>query len=223
MADTKISGLAPLLAVDAAGADYLPVVDASLVAGSPATANKRMTLTELAAFVGSGAGGGDTLLIGTVAPTTEGVDGDFYYRITTGENWGPKTAGSWGSPISDLTGESWFSRQQTVSIVSGVVTIDYLDGRLVDIPLVANITGFTITNWPADGSPGSMTLRFTLGGTPPYTIAWAALGTAIRAEVGVLPAVPTDVGSTLMVTIYSSDALATVDILVGSSDMKVVA
>jgi hypothetical protein len=219
MADTKISGLAPLLAVDAAGADYLPVVDASLVAGSPATANKRMTLTELAAFVGSGAGGGDTLLIGTVAPTTEGVDGDFYYRITTGENWGPKTAGSWGSPISNLTGESWFSRQQTVSIVSGVVTVDYTAGRLVVVPVTANITSFVINNFPADGLPGSLTFRFMIGAGGPFTIAWPTLGTVIRAEEAAVPVVPTTNGAVLMVTMFSNDARATTDLLIGASNL----
>jgi hypothetical protein len=50
----------------------------------------------------AGADGSDgkTVLSGTVAPTTEGVDGDFYINTTTDEIYGPKTSGSWGSPTS---------------------------------------------------------------------------------------------------------------------------
>jgi hypothetical protein len=167
-----------------------------------------------------GGGGGDVLNIGVVAPTTEGNDGEYYYDIENFNNYGPKTAGSWGSPISNTKGESWFGTKQTVAISSGEVAVDYTDGRLVDVTVGANITDFVFTNWPADGTPGSVTFRFTLSGT--RTIAWAALGTAIRAEGGVVPAIP-DSGATLIVTIYSADALATVDIFVGASSMETVA
>lgn len=43
---------------------------------------------------------GRTVLSGAVAPTTEGVDGDFYINTATNEIYGPKTAGAWGSPTS---------------------------------------------------------------------------------------------------------------------------
>lgn len=43
---------------------------------------------------------GKTILNGTVDPTTEGVDGDFYINTTSDEIFGPKTAGSWGSGTS---------------------------------------------------------------------------------------------------------------------------
>jgi len=166
-------------------------------------------------------GSGDTLLIATDAPAGgDGDDGDYYYNIATGLNYGPKTAGAWGSPISDLNGESWFSTKQTVAISSGEVAVNYNNGRLIDVTVGANITDFSFTNWPADGTPGSVTFRFALSGT--RTIAWAALGTAIRAEGGVVPVVP-DSGATLIVTIYSADALATVDIFVGASSMETVA
>jgi hypothetical protein len=47
----------------------------------------------------TGAAGADgkTILNGTVAPTTEGVDGDFYINTATWEIYGPKTGGNWGS------------------------------------------------------------------------------------------------------------------------------
>ncbi len=38
---------------------------------------------------------GKTILYGTAAPTTEGVNGDFYIRTTTNYIYGPKAAGTW--------------------------------------------------------------------------------------------------------------------------------
>lgn len=49
---------------------------------------------------------GNTILYGTAAPTTEGVDGDFYIRTTTNYIYGPKAAGSWpaGTSLIGLPG-----------------------------------------------------------------------------------------------------------------------
>lgn len=49
---------------------------------------------------GSDGADGKTILNGTTAPTTEGVDGDFYLNTSTNELYGPKTTGSWGSAVS---------------------------------------------------------------------------------------------------------------------------
>lgn len=43
---------------------------------------------------------GNTILYGTAAPTTEGVDGDFYIRTTTNYIYGPKASGTWPSGTS---------------------------------------------------------------------------------------------------------------------------
>lgn len=43
---------------------------------------------------------GNTVLNGTVEPTTEGSEGDFYINTTTYEIYGPKTGGLWGSSTS---------------------------------------------------------------------------------------------------------------------------
>ncbi|MEP1094508.1 MAG: hypothetical protein ABJG78_05330 [Cyclobacteriaceae bacterium] len=59
--------------------------------------------TSLVGAAGSdGADGNDgqTILNGSVAPTTEGVDGDFYINTSTGEIHGPKTGGAWGTATS---------------------------------------------------------------------------------------------------------------------------
>ena len=49
--------------------------------------------------LGDGADG-RTVLNGTTDPTTQGVDGDFYYRTDTQEMFGPKAAGSWPTGVS---------------------------------------------------------------------------------------------------------------------------
>ena len=43
---------------------------------------------------------GNTILYGTAAPTSEGVNGDWYIRTTTNYIYGPKAAGSWPAGIS---------------------------------------------------------------------------------------------------------------------------
>lgn len=43
---------------------------------------------------------GNTILYGTAAPTTEGVDGNFYIRTTTNFIYGPKAGGVWPSGTS---------------------------------------------------------------------------------------------------------------------------
>lgn len=43
---------------------------------------------------------GKTILYGTAAPTTEGVDGDFYIRTSTNFIYGPKAGGSWPAGVS---------------------------------------------------------------------------------------------------------------------------
>lgn len=51
---------------------------------------------------GSGTPGadGNTVLYGTAAPTTEGVDGNFYIRTTTNFLYGPKAGGVWPAGVS---------------------------------------------------------------------------------------------------------------------------
>jgi len=51
---------------------------------------------------------GKTMLSGTAAPTTQGVDGDFYYESTTPAVYGPKTAGVWSGPTVLSTNETQY-------------------------------------------------------------------------------------------------------------------
>lgn len=49
---------------------------------------------------GSAGSDGKTILYGTVVPTSEGNDGDFYIRTTTNYLYGPKASGVWPSGTS---------------------------------------------------------------------------------------------------------------------------
>ncbi len=51
---------------------------------------------------------GNTVLYGTAAPTTEGVDGNFYIRTTTNYIYGPKASGTWpaGTSLVGPTGNT---------------------------------------------------------------------------------------------------------------------
>lgn len=209
----KISAQTAMAASEVSGDDYFTIVDASLVAGSPGLANKKITVDAAKAAFGS-------LVVGTVDPTTEGVDGQYYYNIDSGDNFGPKSAGSWGASISNLRGESWFGTRQTVSIVTGVVAVDYSLGRLIDVPFTSSISQFTFTNWPADGTAGSLTYRLSLSTVTNVTAAFASMGTDVRAEGGVAPSIPSEQTSTLIVTMYSADNRGTVDLFIGASDMR---
>ena len=58
---------------------------------------------------GTNGSNGYSVLNGTVAPTTQGVNGDFYINTATNLIYGPKTAGAWGSGTS-LVGPQGRSR-----------------------------------------------------------------------------------------------------------------
>jgi hypothetical protein len=60
----------------------------------------RSKLNQVITIINDGLGA-STILNGEGAPNNAlGNDGDFYLRTTTSDFYGPKTAGSWGSPIS---------------------------------------------------------------------------------------------------------------------------
>ena len=83
--------------------------------------------TSLVGAAGSnGADGSDgqTILNGSVAPTTEGVDGDFYINTSTDEIHGPKTGGAWGAATSlvGTAGNNGADGSDGQTILNGSVT-----------------------------------------------------------------------------------------------------
>jgi hypothetical protein len=59
------------------------------------------------------------------------------------------------------------------TISSGTLTLNLENGNVFEVALNANITTFTISNSPASGTAGSLTLKLTADGTA-RTITWGA-------------------------------------------------
>lgn len=173
--------------------------------------------------VGTGGSGGtgNTFTGSGVPDVGLGVDGDYYIDAPTGDGYGPKTAGAWGGVSFSIAGEDGLGTKQDVAISSGVLTIDYAAGRVIYVPLGANITDINFTNWPATGTFGKVSIRFTADGTP-RTIAFSSIAATVKAEGGVAPVVPSGNGDVLWVHITSADALTTADLFIGASKLSAI-
>lgn len=117
--ELKVGGEVVTVAA-AAGADgdfiYLAYASASDGTGFTQTFNDaldyvaiRRSATEIVTPVASDFAGlwhgwtgadGKTIISGTAAPTTEGVDGDYYIRTTTSFIYGPKASGTWPAGVA---------------------------------------------------------------------------------------------------------------------------
>ncbi|MFD0994100.1 hypothetical protein ACFQ1U_12860, partial [Tenacibaculum geojense] len=108
--------------------DFYIDTDDNLIYG-PKTGGAWGSGTSLVGAAGADGSDGRTVLSGTVSPTTEGVDGDFY--IDTDDNliYGPKTGGAWGSGTS-LVGAAGADGSDGRTVLSGTVspTTEGVDG-----------------------------------------------------------------------------------------------
>lgn len=94
---------------------------------------------------------GKTILSGTAAPTTEGVDGDFYIRTTTNYIYGPKAGGVWPAGVS-LVGPApalgtW------ASATLGASTQAATDGFLVGFVVYSTAAGTSTIKTDAANPP----------------------------------------------------------------------
>ena len=122
---------------------------------------------------------GKTVLNGTAAPTTEGIDGDFYIKTDTNEIYGPKTGGVWGSPTSlggaDGTSGAYWSQ---ISVdIDGEAAND-LSGHSVSINAAGDIVAIGAYN--NDGvngvDSGHVRVYQNIAGT------WSQIGVDIDGE-----------------------------------------
>ena len=60
------------------------------------------------------------------------------------------------------------------SISSGTLTLDYSTGPDFDVTLDANVTTFSVSNWPASGDLGKVSVQLKQDATGSRTFAWPA-------------------------------------------------
>jgi hypothetical protein len=106
---------------------------------------------------GSDGADGKTVLNGTVDPTTEGVDGDFYINTTANTIFGPKTAGAWGTGTSLVGPQGTAGTAGADGTVVSFVTVTLLSGNWDgNKEQAVTVTGATaVNNLMADPTPAS--------------------------------------------------------------------
>ncbi|MBI5219965.1 MAG: hypothetical protein HY958_13645 [Bacteroidia bacterium] len=65
---------------------------------------------------------GKTILSGTVDPTSEGLDGDFYINTSTNIIFGPKSGGAWGTGTSLIGPAGTYTPGTGIDLTGGVIT-----------------------------------------------------------------------------------------------------
>ena len=118
---------------------------------------------------------GKTVLNGTVDPTTEWVNGDFYINTTSDNIFWPKTAGAWGAGTS-LVWPQWPAGTWTVTSVTsanGRATITNTTTTpvitIVSAPTADTVTNATLTK-PLTVDTGSVTLHGNVANTSALTV-----------------------------------------------------
>lgn len=90
---------------------------------------------------------GSTILNGTVDPTTEGVDGDFYIRTDTNVFFGPKAAGTWPAGVSligpadpiTINAQTGTSYTLVLADAGKLVTLSNADPITLTVPLNSSV------------------------------------------------------------------------------------
>lgn len=110
-----------------------------------------------------------------------------------------KAAG--GDTLSDVVLEDYAETSPVATGVSGAVTRDFTAGQVQHLTLSGNVTSLTISNPPASGQAGSITLIVNLGAGPytwahPSNTDWAdATAPTLGTGVNVLTYITRDGGS----------------------------
>jgi len=82
-------------------------------------------------------------------------------------------------------------------------TVDYTNGHWQKITLTGNVTSFSVSNWPASGKVGSVTLEIHQDGTGGYTF---ALPAGFKTADGAGITVTTTAGAISIITLITRDA-----------------
>jgi len=95
----------------------------------------------------------------------------------------------------------------TPSISSGTLTLNYENGPDFDVILDANVTTITLSNWPASGNLGRMTVQLTQDATGSRTVAFPA---GWNWPGGTAPTITSAANATDAIVVWTRDAGTTV-------------
>ena len=90
---------------------------------------------------------GNTVLNGTVNPTNEGADGDFYINTTTKEIFGPKAGGIWPSSGTSLVGSAASAPTYDIGDKALGGTVFYVNSDGTHGLVAANQDQYASVNW----------------------------------------------------------------------------
>ncbi len=131
---------------------------------------------------------GYTVLNGTLNPTTQGVNGDFYINTVTNTMFGPKTGGAWGSGTSLVGPAGTYTAGTGIQISAGTITNTSPDQTVV----ISSGTGMSVTgtypNFTVTNASPNATHTGDVTGSSALTIASNAVTTAKIADGNVTAA-----------------------------------
>jgi hypothetical protein len=175
---------------------------------------------------GSAGTNGKSVLNGTAAPTTEGVDGDFYLRTSNSTLYGPKASGAWpGSPVSLVgptgsTGStgSAGTNGNTVLSGSGAPTSQGVNGDFYIDTTAKVIYGPKASgSWPGSGTSmvglvvSTFSLTYASSVTPNYNNGNHQYVT-MTGDMTIVAPTNIPLGSSLQMSLYASGGARTVTI-----------
>jgi hypothetical protein len=171
---------------------------------------------------------GKSVLNGTAAPTTEGVDGDFYLRTSNSTLYGPKASGAWpGSPVSLVgptgsTGSTGSNGTNGKTVLSGSgAPSGGADGDFwIDTTAKVIYGPKASGTWPGSGTSmvglvvSTYSLAYASSVTPNYNNGNHQYVT-LTGDMAIVAPTNVPSGSSLQLTLYASGGARTVTLDAG--------
>jgi len=143
----------------------------------------------------------------------DGANGDYYIDTLAMDFYGPKVSDAWPTPPVSMLGTgveaelvNYTVLGQTASWV-GAVAVDLADGNVAYPTLTGNVTGVTITGWPAAGKESKLVLYLKQGATSYTLTGWPA---ALKWVGGSAPTLSVTDGDVDIIELVSIDAGVTI-------------
>jgi hypothetical protein len=105
----------------------------------------------------------------------------------------------------------------TPSSSSNVLTLDCENGNVFEVTLTENVTTLTLSNPPASGTAGAVTLILKQDGTGGHTFAWPV---AVKWAGGIAPTISSGANDVDIYTLITTDAGTTWYGMIGGQDFS---